>query len=835
MTAVSNIFSAIIVIALLLTIVIIVQVSESKHFDDTFVANQTVFEQKKAAADLDSVLAITEPTTKMSLIDLISSMIYYRKHDFDLPDASIDARATIENVFDSVFGKQNYYLKAEQRLSNVRLFFLIDGSLSMQEDVEKISRVLPDMENILRAKKMTVQTRIFIGSNATKDINCKSFVGYDCVELDEFNIYKDFPDLKTGGKYALGYELNPSSSLVGDHYEDWATMSIIAAKGCDPKRIEDGTITILFPVSDELSTGSEPDYCYRTGFPSGGFGSKNHCLVCITDNGYARSKKTIDHALEKIAGLDYLVLPILVSSCQLPESIWSKMLVCGASCGGCPVDAGTNTACYHPEVFNDTNNSIKGQMLYFSTQRNGADKAEVLDLSGGYSQEELENQLTSVLSKFVFYSFEIGTKKEDAEKLSIKRVLPLRGRTISEVTFWSYLEKENFSLKEAQPALGLKPVALIDLTKDTTDPYKIFADGSASYDPEGGALSFEWHIDGDTAIASTNPSFTKTFIAGQEGEHTFQLTVRNPALLEGSAEKSICVGPDSFCNPGPTKRFFIVATEFSLGDAEFNNYASRHWNNFVSNLSCPARLQEIVITPGMFSDPSKGCEVPELSNCMSNAEAQTVLSRIDSCVANAGYILTQDDRILGITNTDIRIMSGGVCVSNVIGYTMGLGTENTVISEHSIAETSTHEAGHTFELCDEYSLHEWTRQNASHPLGQCVNDYPIECTVYNPELCNDADTTCEHAETYLNCPKPTYDCDAPGADCGDDVCQAGETPGSCPRDCMKIDCFGTTYSLTPKRHSVMGPGNADGFIDGIINTREYENKGKTHINSVICN
>jgi predicted Zn-dependent protease len=832
LSVVSNIFSAVIISVLVLFAVLVAQMNEADYFASNFKSTEESFFQKKAESDLDAVLSLTEPTTRLSLLELVSNMVYYRQKTFDVGNTSINAEKTVENTFNAVFGKENYYFKAEYKPDTVRLYFLIDGSKSMEDDVSKISMVLPDVEKILKKEGLIVKTKIFIGQ---KDINCSVFSGYSCEEVDEGTLYSDFQELR----FNLGSESGGgSSSLRGDFYEDWATLSLFASKRIPPKTISEGTITLLFPVSDELSSGSEADYCYTSSFYWHGFNSKVECMVCSTDSGYERSKKTIDFAVENMKGLDYIVLPILVSGCKIPKSVWRLTASCGKpSCNGCIVEL-DETACYHPEVFNDSNNSIKSHMLYFSRQINGSNKGAVIDLSAGYSEEELKKQLQKVLEEFVFFSVEFGTKK-DAERISIKRLLPLRGKTFSEITFWSYLKKKHFVLQQPEAATGERPVAVINLTKDLNDSYKVFADASLSFDPNGSALAFAWRID-DGNIISTQESFVKTFDVGEEGMHEFELTAVNSASFEGKAVKEICVGPDSFCEE--KKKFFILPVEFSLGDVIFEKYAEQHWKNFYANIVCPSKIQKIILKPSDFSDASKGCKAAELLGCIQNPlQLNAVLKKIDDCIQSAGYNLSYKDRVLGITSANITVKAGVSCSTAPAGYTTGIGTENTVVSEYNVIEASTHELGHTFGLCEEYSLAAWNKQNTPsiNAYGSCQNPYPQECMQFNAELCNQ-DGICQYygtggAETSLNCPKPNYDCPSfAGASCGNKQCDVslGENTGNCQKDCFGVDCYGTKFSNG--MHSVMGPASVDGSIDGVNAIRGYESQGKAHINSIVC-
>jgi len=88
-------------------------------------------------------------------------------------------------------------------------------------------------------------------------------------------------------------------------------------------------------------------------------------------------------------------------------------------------------------------------------------------------------------------------------------------------------------------ATGLAPVASISATVTTgTAPLVVGFDGSASTDPEGTALSYQWNFgDGSAASTETSPSHTYS----TPGTYTATLTVTDGAGMTGSASTSVVV------------------------------------------------------------------------------------------------------------------------------------------------------------------------------------------------------------------------------------------------------------------------------------------------------
>jgi len=77
------------------------------------------------------------------------------------------------------------------------------------------------------------------------------------------------------------------------------------------------------------------------------------------------------------------------------------------------------------------------------------------------------------------------------------------------------------------------------------------------------------------------------------------------------------------------------------------------------------------------------------------------------------------DRYVGLTDGDLR--PGGE--SSVVGWTSG---GKVMVAESDDEYVVTHELGHTFGLCDEYSYADWKRQNERY-AGGCPNSFPKNC------------------------------------------------------------------------------------------------------------
>jgi hypothetical protein len=144
-------------------------------------------------------------------------------------------------------------------------------------------------------------------------------------------------------------------------------------------------------------------------------------------------------------------------------------------------------------------------------------------------------------------------------------------------------------------------------------------------------------------------------------------------------------------------------------NSQISNFAAKAeagknlWVQLTPLNNCPDKVREIAVT-------DKICNVPDQSGMCSsdpnvqNQVAQDTYQDILNCANSWGYGGTYT-RIVGVTNGPETPIGQAVCSTGqgaTLGYTdIGSGIMISSGDESQVEETSSHEMGHTFGLCDE--------------------------------------------------------------------------------------------------------------------------------------
>lgn len=579
MSAVSDIIAIVIIVVMLLSGWALIQFNQLDQTVKVFESNKIAFEQHRISADFGEILQIEEPTLKMSVGQLMGDMIYSWSYDFNYYGQSVNRKKIVEDIFDSIYGKENYYMEIIPPKMKIRLYFIVDGSESMKDDVNKLNAIIPGIKSFFRDKgDFIFEEKVFIMKNNMTPFDCSNFVDIDCsfIEPDhmipvqnlnhcpksEVGIYnKYFVDsLKNpSSRYFVGFDLYPSricctlnncgsdmNILKGEFYEDWATASAYVAKEVPEARMESEfpTFTFIFPSSDELSSGSESDTPYV--YPeTGNNNSRVYYRTCQVSDGN-RSLVFVKHAISVLKNYDYKVVPIFTD----PKDSNISLSICDSSgnlcgTGGTCVDCKGKTNCKaYPSSGlhsnDETVKKIKDQMALLAGG-DGVRKGNIIDCSeGGCDISSLKESIISNIDAVVGKKFEFGTKKSNAERYVVDKTLPLKDGTQRVVKIWVYKKQDPHDVVSVPP-LSLKPVALIGFSP--INPVIILSESkdvdvnfwSNSFDPLGNKIvSWVWNVDNSETF--NGETFSKTFGVSDVGDHNVSLTVSNEKGLSNSAK-----------------------------------------------------------------------------------------------------------------------------------------------------------------------------------------------------------------------------------------------------------------------------------------------------------
>ncbi len=161
--------------------------------------------------------------------------------------------------------------------------------------------------------------------------------------------------------------------------------------------------------------------------------------------------------------------------------------------------------------------------------------------------------------------------------------------------------------------------------------------------------------------------------------------------------------PTSTPQPLPAFTLAFIPLNWQGSRADFEQAAHTHAQNFSqeSGISSQAQVQVILLDQALDNQNLSDSDL--IYAIMSHAVENNVTA----------------DRYIGLTDGDLSPEG----ISDVVGWTAG---NQAMVVEFADPYVTTHELGHTFGLCDEYSYSAWTRQNGDYS-GGCPNPYPENC------------------------------------------------------------------------------------------------------------
>ncbi|MEM4326707.1 MAG: hypothetical protein QXZ13_00865 [Candidatus Diapherotrites archaeon] len=608
----SNIISAVAIVLMVLSGWFIININNMNHSLINYEETRRNYELNKAANDIGEILNITEPSLKMSIAEMMGEIAYQRDGKIKYNNQELDAEKKISELLDSIYGKENYYLELIPPKVKARMVFVIDGSRSLADDLENINKVIPAIENYLKEQEIAIETIIYIlKEKGNEEVSCKKVNTSQakCIDegLGDFAVKFVQPstaacnDLKPGiglynkyftetlknpqSEYYLGEDtisLNYSSGSKhyckqanqieienyqripkGLYYEDWATGTAYVAKDIPKKQINstEPTITLIFPISDELSTGSESDKTYSStpkireelNKPAEKdikeyYDKRMYDSFCDTDlinNGrLQRADTTIKHAISVLQETDYIVMPILTNP-QVKTNLKQcyedgrfkpvhhsedRFECCGKTyCGECDAEKGPHTAEWLIK-------EIRKDMQELAT----ATKGQFIDLSQNYNEIELKTRLLDSITRIINKKFVFGTKKDKEERYSINRAIPLKGNRALTFNFWIYKNKKSHTTSKVE-GFKLNPIAkaFASTYKETLKEDITITLWGNAISPTGKEVKAEWFI-GETKIGE-GQRIEKTFTKAETRPGKYEITLKVTDNEGNSSEDKITI------------------------------------------------------------------------------------------------------------------------------------------------------------------------------------------------------------------------------------------------------------------------------------------------------
>jgi hypothetical protein len=630
MAATDNIIGMVIIVSVLLIGGLLLQTNQLTQTTISFENNQDIYEQQKLSRDVESILQVTEPVSKLPLSRIISNIPYTNNGVGTIYGVDFNQIKYVESVFDSIYGKGNYFVELTPLVSKVRIIFVIDGSSSMYNDLDTITKIIPRiLTNFKDRNYNVVDSRAYVllqgvadnqvkaneltNLNKASDITPDNIIGAnnsctnDSSNKGVYNKYFKNELKNSSSDYFVGYDLYTNAlnfrnispdcnalfnnKIRGQHYEDWATGTLFAAMDIERKSttdLNDPTMTIIVPVSDEIASGSEADSCYdQTLSPL----ERSRCELCTADtNRFDRANKLISFAVDKFEeeNFDYIIFPIAIK----PENtVPDKTDFCNKDGNECTTsscfDCCDNTHyCEECKRVGDkagvhNNQTVIDEMLNEMEKLANATGGEVIDLTHGYNDENdfLNNFLNSI--EKAESTIKIGEEK-NGEKIVITHLLPTSRNTFinAKIGLYNNVDKKEINdvvdIQNIPPVIDFYYSPKIGVIKNEVG-FNVTLDARNSFDPEGEELNFEWKKEGNTISTREKDSI----VINTPGDHNFELLVSDQKGGKSLQKFSIKATVNN------TKaRLFFVPVNWSSSSEIFYEYVNYQANKFLNQISC---------------------------------------------------------------------------------------------------------------------------------------------------------------------------------------------------------------------------------------------------------
>ncbi len=480
MSSASDIMAAAIVVAVVLASILIIQGVEFSQAAQAFSSQSLVFNQKHALNDLNAVLSTSVPLTKGTVLQMISTQVYYRNSVFNYENQTVDLKNLTQQAFDYAFGPGNYFAYANPTIGTVHLIFIINGNTYFGGAVGSLTRVLPTILSFFSNYQFDVKFYVLDMDGGSVGMTCNQINQYFNNTIPYFSC----TDLQnTTMNYYYNEYAGAKTPYLGYQYQDWLLASTIAASQA-VNSSEYGSV-LIFPISDSYPGGSQPNACVNNNQYY-----SNWCNICTLDCSQPMQNSNTElsylsagnssmitdkgvYNLDQVFRLDSSIylFPIQPASCGISQNYWYPLYFCNqyggyagpgtppfpcansngtvlpqctaltinqssmTACEDQACDAGVSTfdsAFTNPQTYGLPNSTYIGEPINLVTQSSIADSV-------------LLNALNQSINSVSNYSFSIGTENLSANRISIQRIIPLSNLEQGTLTFWLYSSTNPFT------------------------------------------------------------------------------------------------------------------------------------------------------------------------------------------------------------------------------------------------------------------------------------------------------------------------------------------------------------------------------------------------------
>lgn len=223
----------------------------------------------------------------------------------------------------------------------------------------------------------------------------------------------------------------------GTFFEDWGNATASVATGVLPNFSK---ITLVVPISDELSTGSESESCEDLVAQA-----VTVCMKCNLECPKDKSFGTVNNAISQLEKTGVIAMPILANPCGYdatdPVNNWDCVTALGgadfgttncynsAACEACTINPATGLGCEKQFCVDDVN-GVEDQMAALA-----GSIGSLIHLQDVAQMDEL---ITEAVDSIIQNMSLTAGEQRDEERTVIRRLIPVAEGLFIETYLWRY-------------------------------------------------------------------------------------------------------------------------------------------------------------------------------------------------------------------------------------------------------------------------------------------------------------------------------------------------------------------------------------------------------------